>query len=134
VKKFPLSQRGWRQRRLGVVLPIEEDPDSAGLYLKRHAASFFDHATVPDNPRAVGAAPFCKGELLATASTVQFFHSSPLPVGARGAEPLMNTQASPDVTSHVSRQKLAIASWWGGHSSRLKAPAGWKACPTLAGA
>jgi len=34
--------------------------------------------------------------------------SKPLSLaGARGGEPLINTQASPGVTSHVSRQKLA---------------------------
>lgn len=73
VKQFPLSQRGRRQRRQGVVLPIEEGPDLTGLSIKWQAASFFYDATLPDNPGTVAAAPFGNGELIGTASTVHCF-------------------------------------------------------------
>jgi hypothetical protein len=39
-------------------------------------SSFLDLPTLPDNPRAVGAAPFCKGELLGTARPVESLHAS----------------------------------------------------------
>ena len=75
VKKFPLSQRGRRRSRPGVVLRIRETspqrrvsqmdpPSSLGLPGSR------------DNPRALGAAPFFKGEFLAPAGSGHFFTAS----------------------------------------------------------
>ena len=53
------------------------------------ASSSLSLPTLPDNPRAAGAAPFSMGELLATARSVQFFHSSSVGVVLVSATPLL---------------------------------------------
>ena len=76
-ERFPLNKGGGGNAARGVVLPVGESHDSADR-MSNAASSSLSLPTLPDNPRAAGAAPFSKRELLVTARSVQFFHGFPL--------------------------------------------------------
>ena len=71
VKKFPLSQRGRRQRRLGVALLIGEGFDS-GHRISKGRLIFPRPSDLAGQPPHRWRCPLLSGELLATARPVEF--------------------------------------------------------------